>query len=83
MKPWSLGSSLRRIQAQPGVLYLLAGAGRKHDVRVQRGAPPSQEPALDLRILRKTSLSDLLTRDSVLLESSSERILTRTRVLAG
>lgn len=77
----ALGTSFGRIQAQSRVLDILASACRKLDVGVQRRTPAREEAALDLCVLRKTSLADLLGCDGVLLEGCGERVFARAGLL--
>lgn len=77
----ALDTGLDSIQSQPGLLDRLAGAGRKGDVGVQGGVPPSQEAALNLGVLGEAGLSNTLHGERILLERSSKRILTGGGVL--
>lgn len=70
------------IEVESRVLDGLAGAGGKHDVGVEGGAPASQEPALDGGVLGEPGLSDLLAGKGVLLEGCSQRVLASAGVLA-
>ena len=78
----ALDVGLGGIQVEPRVLDGLAGAGRKHDVCVERGAPAGQELALDLCVLGEACLSDLLAGDGVLLEGGGEGVLAGAGLLA-
>lgn len=66
---------LTRIQTQPRILNPLPCPRRKHQIRIQRRAPPSQEPGLDLRVLRQARLSDFLFREGIFLERGGEGVL--------
>lgn len=77
----ALGARLGGVQAQPRVLDVLASAGSELDVGVESCAPASQEAALDLCVLRKTSLANLLAGDGVLLEGGGQRVLARAGLL--
>ena len=61
-------ASLDRIQHKPGILNVLTRLGRKHQVGVERRVPASQEPRLDLSILRQTGLAHLLRSQGVFLQ---------------
>lgn len=72
-------AGLDRVQHKPGILDILARLSRKHQVRVKRRVPPSQEPRLDLRILRQPRLADLLRCKGVLLQRGRQRVLAAAR----
>ena len=82
-KSTTLSIGLGGVQTQSRVLDLLAGTCCELDVGVEGCAPTSQEPALDLGVLRQPGLPNLLTGNGVLLQSSSQRILTRAGLLRG
>lgn len=77
----TLDASLDSIERQSGVLNVLAGAGRKHDVGVERRVPASKEAALDLGVLGDAGFSNTLHGEGVLLEGSGQRVLTSTSVV--
>lgn len=77
----TLDAGLDSIERQSGVLDVLAGAGRKHDVGVERRVPASKEAALDLGVLGDAGLSNTLHGEGVLLEGSGQRVLASTSVI--
>lgn len=77
----ALGARLGGIQAQARVLNVLASACSELDVGVECSTPAREEAALDLCVLRKTSLANLLAGDGVLLEGRSQRVLARAGLL--
>jgi hypothetical protein len=77
----ALCARLGGIQAQPRVLDVLAGPCSKLDVGVQRCAPARQEAALDLGVLCKARLADLLAGNGVLLEGGGERVFAGAGLL--
>ena len=72
----SLLASLNRVKHQAGILNVLARLSSEHEVGVKGGVPASQEAGLDLSVLSKTGLADLLLSQSILLQSSGKRVLT-------
>ena len=76
-----LDAGLDGIERQPRLLHTLAGARGEREVGVERGIPPGQEAALDLGVLRETSLADALLRQGVLLEGRGQRVLAGAAVL--
>lgn len=77
----ALDTRLDRVQGQASPLDVPACARGEHQVGVQRGTPASQEPALNLGILRETSLADTFRGQRILLQSRGQRVLARPRVL--
>lgn len=69
-------ASLDRIQHKPGILNVLTRLGRKHQVGVERRVPTSQEPRLDLSILRQTGLAHLLRSQGVFLQRVRQGVFT-------
>lgn len=77
----ALDAGLDSIERQSGVLDILAGASRKHDVGVERRVPASKEAALDLGVLGDAGLSNALHGEGVLLEGSGQRVFASTSVV--
>lgn len=77
----ALDPRLDRVQGEAGPLDVPARARGEHQVGVQCGTPASQEPALNLGILRETSLADTFLGQRILLQSRGERVLARPGVL--
>lgn len=77
----ALGVCLDRIKRKPGLLNILTSTGREVEVGVQGGVPTGEEAALDLGVLRETSLANALGSECVLLESSSQGILASASVV--
>lgn len=74
---------LDRVQSETRVLNVLPRLRCEHQVGVQRGVPASQETGLDLRILGKTGLADLLLSQGILLQRSGERVLHMAALRQG
>jgi hypothetical protein len=77
----ALGMGLHGIEAQPGLLDILASTGRKVQVGVERRIPARQEALLDLRVLRKASLTHALRGQGVLLEPGGQGVLAGAGVV--
>lgn len=72
-----LGLALCSIEAQPRILDASPGGCCELDLRVQCGAPASQIPCLNSRILSQTCLANFLFGNCELLESRGEGIFGR------
>ena len=77
----AFGRGLCRIEAQARIFNCLASTCGKLDVCVQRGTPPSEEPALDLCVLGQSRLANLFAGNGVLFEGSGQRVFARICLL--
>lgn len=77
----TLGMSLDGIQREARVLNVLAGAGSESQVGVEGSVPTSEETALDLGILGKTSLTNTLAGKRILLQGGCEGVLSGASVV--
>lgn len=77
----TLGVGLDSIQGQSGLFNILSGARSKHYVGVEGGVPTGKEAALDLVVLGKAGLANALHGERILLERSSQRVLTSAGVV--
>jgi hypothetical protein len=77
----TLGVSLDSIKREARVLNVLTGAGSETQVGVKGSVPASEEAALNLGILGKTSLANTLAGKRILLQGRRKRVFTGTSVV--